>query len=152
MASKDTPKTIILSNAFQIQREAAAGVAIRPGMLVELNAAGAVIPHATAGAGQEGAVAVAIENDLTGRGIDDNYAIGERVRYQFLNDGAKFFGIIAASQNIAFDDALSSNADGTLKEAAATDMVVGYARTVVVTGVGVTARCVVEVAKARGIA
>ena len=150
MSSQDTLKTIVLSSCEGIMREAVAAVAIRPGMIIKLDNTNKAIPDNVAG--QEAQPAVAIENDLTGRGIDDNYAIGERVRYRVLPDGAKFFGIIAASQNIAIGDVLSSNGDGTLKEAAVTDQVVGYARSAVVTGVGVTARCIVEVGYARGIA
>lgn len=150
MASKDTPKTIRLDSCYAPQREGILGGVVTPGMLLNIRSAAAVVAHNEAG--QECQVAVAVENDLVGKGIADNYANGERVRYQILPDGAKFYGLLAASMNIVLGDLLTSNGDGMLKEAGATDFVIGIARTALVTGVGVTGRIAVEVAKGRGIA
>lgn len=150
MASKDTPKTIILSHCYAVQREGKAGGAITPGMLLNIRNVAAVVAHNEAG--QECQCAVAVENDLVGKGIGDNYANGEQIRWLVLGDGERFYGLIAASQNIAVGDLLTSNGDGMLKEAGATDFVIGIARTALVTGVGVTGRVVVEAAKGRGIA
>lgn len=150
MASKDTPKTIRLDSQFGVQREGILGGVVRPGMLLNVRNPAAIVAHNEAG--QECQCAVAIENDLVGKGIDDNYASGERVRYHVLKDGEKFYGIIDESQNIAVGDLLSSSGDGTLKEAAATDFVLGIARSAVVVGAAATGRCIVEVAKGRGIA
>lgn len=151
MASKDTPKTIRLDSQFGVQREGVvSGAVIRPGMLLNIRNQAAIVAHNEAG--QECQAAIAIENDLVGKGIDDTYAIGERLRYQVLKDGERFYGIIDENQNIAIGDLLSSSGDGTLKEAAATDWVIGIARSAVVVGAAATGRCIVEVALGRGIA
>jgi len=150
MASKDTPKTILLGGCHGLQREGKAGGAITPGMLLNIRALAAVVAHNEAG--QECQAAFAIENDFVGKGISDAYANGEQVRYGVLPDGERVYALVAASQNIALGDLLTSNGDGMLKEAGATDFVIGIARSVLVTGVGVTGRIILEIAKGRGIA
>lgn len=150
MASKDTPKTILLSSCYAVQREGKTAGVVRPGMLLNIRNQAAIVAHNEAG--QECQAAVAIENDLVGKGIDDNYANPEQIRYAVLRDGDKFFGIIDENQNIAVGDLLASSGDGTLKEAAVTDFVLGIARSAVVVGAAATGRCIVEVAKGRGIA
>lgn len=150
MASKDTPKTILLSNCYALQREGKTAGVVRPGMLLNIRNQAAIVAHNEAG--QECQVAVAVENDLVGKGIDDNYANPEQIRYVILGDGERFFGIIDENQNIVAGDLLSSSGDGTLREAVNVDFVIGIARTGAVTGAAATARIVVEVAKGRGIA
>lgn len=151
MNSATDIKTILLSDTAVNgpQHEAKAAATITPGMLVEIDSNGELIPHGTSG--QEGQAAVAIENDLTGRGIDDDYSSGDQVRYHVLPDGARFNGIILDGEDIAVGDALASNGDGKLKEAANTDFVVGYARAASAPS-GSDGRASVEVAKGRGIA
>lgn len=150
MTSATEPKTILISTCGGIKREGKAGGAITPGMLLNIRNPAAIVAHNEAG--QECQVAVAVEYDLTGRNITQAYALNDQVMYHVLPDGDRFYGIIAASQNIAIGDLLTSNGAGQLVEAAATDFVIGIARQAVVTGVGVTARCIVEAAKGRGIA
>lgn len=150
MPSSTTPKTIRLDSQYAICREGKAGGAIRPGMLLNIRDLAAVVAHNEAG--QECQVAIAVENDFVGKGIDDNYAAGEQVRFEVLPDGARFYGIIDENQNVVVGSLLSSSGDGTLKIAAATDFVIGIAREAVVVGAAATARCVVEAAKGRGIA
>lgn len=149
MSSATEPKTIILTGCGA-RKEGKANGAITPGMLLNIRNVAAIVAHNEAG--QECQVAVAKEYDLTGRNITQAYAAADQVLYDVLNDGDRFYGLLAASQNIVVGDLLTSNGDGMLKEAGATDFVIGIARTALVTGVGVTGRLVVEVAKGRGIA
>lgn len=151
MTSATDPKTIDLSQTgYCIQREAAAGQVITPGALVEVAADGDVDFVLE---GQEAAPAFAVENDLTGKGIDDDYAVGDQVRYKIFNQGERVYALIADGEDIDFGDRLTSNGDGTLKEAGNTDFVI--ARSVNSANVapsGETARCQVEVMTGRGIA
>lgn len=150
MPSNTDPKTIRLDSCYAPQREGKTAGVVTPGMLLNIRNQAAIVAHNEAG--QECQVAIAVENDLVGKGILDNYANGEQIRYQILPDGAKFYGIIDENQNIAVGDLLSSSGDGTLKEAAVTDFVIGIARSAIVVGAAATGRCIVEVAKGRGIA
>lgn len=149
MTSATDPKTIILTGCGA-RKEGKAGGAITPGMLLNVRNVAALVAHNDAG--QECQAAIAKEYDLTGRTITQAYANGDQVLYDVLNDGDRFYGLLAASQNIAIGDLVTSNGDGMLKEAGATDFVIGIARTALVTGVGVTGRLIVEVALGRGIA
>lgn len=149
MTSATEAKTILIGGCG-IQREAKAAAIIRPGHLVALNATLELIPHGEAG--QEAQSAFAVEYDLTGRGIADNYAIGDQVVYHILPEGSRVNALIAANVTTALNSKLSSNGDGTLKLAAATDEVLAIARAVVVGEVGVVKRCIVEVVRGRGIA
>lgn len=124
MTSATTPKTVDLGGEG-IQREAIANAAITPGMLVTLDASGEIGPHASAG--QEGALGYAKEYDLTGRGIDDAYANGDQVIYKIPAEGSAVYAILATGENVARNAVLTSNGDGRLKAAGATDMVYAIA-------------------------
>lgn len=147
MTSATEPKTISLGGNTK-QREAIAGGAITPGMLLALNSSAQVIAHNLSG--QEGVVGYAVEYDLTGRGISDAYAQGDQVIYRPLEDGDVFYGIVVDGQDISVGEALASDGTGKLKSAAATDMVYGYALDAVSPS-GSDARCRVQVARGRGI-
>lgn len=149
MTSATAPKTIDLGGMC-IRREGVAAAAITPGHLVGVDANGEISKSHVLD-GQEGAPAFALEYDLTGMGIDDDYADGDQVLYGIFPNGSKLYALIADGEDIAVGDKLASNGDGTLKEAGATDFVVAEAREAVVTS-GAVARCIVEVAAGRGIA
>lgn len=148
MTSATAPKTIDLGGQ-SVQREGIAGGAITPGMLVTVNSSGEVVVHGTAG--QEGARGFAVEYDLAGRGIDDDYAQGDQVVYRTPAEGSRFYGILASGQNVSRGAALTSNGDGRLKAAGDTDFVEGYAAEAVDASGG-AARIRVDVHKGRGIA
>lgn len=143
MTTETEPKTIHLAGNYQ-QKEGKAGATVTPGMLVERNASEEVIPHATAGGSAQ--PAFAREFDLTGRGIDDDYASGDRVIYMVEYEGSEVYAIIADGEDIDYDDPLTSNGDGALREAAAGEPVVARSRNSDnVAPSGSTARCIVEV-------
>jgi hypothetical protein len=148
MNSATTPKTIRLGGCG-IQREAVAAVAITPGMLVAINGDGEAIPHATAD--QETQPAFAVEYALTGRGIDDAYAIGDNVIYEVLPQGAMVYATLAANQTITKGEKLTSDGAGRLKTAADTSFVIAEAREDVTT-TGDPGRVKCEVLTGRGIA
>lgn len=145
MTSATDPKTIRLAG-HGCRKEAIAGGTITPGMLLAYTAAGAIVAHAQAG--DNAMPYFALEYDLTGRDIDDNYAEDDQVLFEAGYPGAQYYAIIADNENIAFDDPLTSNGDGTLREAVAGEHVVARSRSLdAVAPSGSTARCPVEVAQ-----
>jgi len=148
MTSATTPKTIRLGGCG-IQREGVAADAITPGMLVVKNSDGEVIPHDVAD--QEGQPAFAVEYDLTGRGIDDDYADGDNVIYDVFPQGAMVYAALAASQTISEGDKLTSDGAGRLKAASDTSFVYAEAREDVTT-TGSPGRVKCEIMTGRGIA
>lgn len=115
MASPDNPKTIELYGQG-CQHEGEAAAAVTPGHLVERDANGEIAVHSTAGGG--GNPHFANEYDLTGRGIDDDYADGDQIIFTTYAPGSSVFALVAAAAPaIAVGDFLVSDGDGTLKKA-----------------------------------
>lgn len=141
MTSATTPKTINIAG-MGCPKEGIAGATITPGMLLAYNAAGAVIPHGQAG--DNAMPYFAKEYDLTGRGIDDNYAADSQVLFEAFYVGAQVYAIIQDGETVLFDSPLTSNGDGTLRVAVAGEIVIAYAREAV-SPVGANGRCIVEV-------
>lgn len=152
MASS-TPNTIILKGNGCRKEGDAAGT-ITPGHLVQFDSSGDIVVHATAAGTARKAFAV--ENDLIGNGIGDNYTSGDRVQYNVFESGAEVYALVAASATaVTIGAALESAGDGTLRiqtTDAATDdtqrnSVVAYALEAVDNSGGATpARIKVEVA------
>jgi len=146
-----TPNTIILKGDG-IRKEADAAGTITPGHLVEFDASGDLVVHATAGGNARKAFAV--ENDLIGNGITDNYVSGDRVQYNVFRSGDEVYALVpAGAAAIAIEAALESAGDGTLVNVGTatatggTDIVVAYALEAVDnSGGGTAARIKVEVA------
>jgi pantothenate kinase type III len=95
------------------QEEALAGGTITPGMLIELNSAGAVIAHNSEGAIAERAFA--IEDALQGKTVSDNYSSGALVTYILPTKGACVNALLKDAYNYAIGDLLVSAGDGKLK-------------------------------------
>lgn len=89
--------------------------AVKPGFLIELNSTDLLIPAATAGKLKERAVA--IEDSLRGKSVNDAYATGDLIRYLFMAPGTECYLILKAGQNAAEGADLTSNGDGTVKVA-----------------------------------
>ncbi len=152
MASDTTPKTVHLKGDG-LDKEAAAIAAITPGDLIEFNSTGVRRHSVAAGNARK---AFALEADYVGKGIDDNYAIGDRVLYKVYENGGEVYARVAAAATaITKGAALESAGDGTVRistAAAATsnlqrDGIVGYALEAVDnSGGGSAVRIRVEVA------
>ena len=125
MTSANTPKTIRLAG-MGCSKEGIAGGAITPGMLLAYTALATIVAHSQAG--DNAMPYFALEYDLTGRGIDDDYAADDQVLFEAGYPGAEYYALIADGETITFDDPLTSNGDGTLREAAAGEHIVAYAR------------------------
>ena len=106
--------TIKIKRYLDIVEERPCGsTAITPGMLVELEAAGTVKPHASADAAVE--KAFALEDELQGKSIADNYVAGNPVQIWFANAGEVVYGIMDSGVTPAVGSFVQSNGDGKLK-------------------------------------
>jgi len=99
-----------------VQKEALASGTVSPGMLVEITnaAVDTVKAHATAGGNAQ--TAFALEDDLQGNGIDDNYASDARVLYAIFGRGDEVLALINDGENIAKGDLLESAGNGKLRK------------------------------------
>jgi hypothetical protein len=126
---KVTPRAILLKGKERsVMKELIANGAITPGMLLSLNSSGKLIPH---GVPVQSAMSWwADMYDLTGKGIDDNYAANDWVQSWLVPPGSEINALIpAAASPIVIGDLLVSNGNGMLKKivTAASDFVVGVA-------------------------
>lgn len=126
MTSSTTPKCILLRGNPQ-QKEALAGEAnIKPGMLLELTSAGAVVSHNSV-SDQKGALRIAREAEYTGASIDDTYDSGDVVPYYVAKPGDVFYALLQAGEDVAIGAKLQSAADGTLEAQTSTNPTVAIA-------------------------
>jgi hypothetical protein len=109
-----TPHTILLKGRG-IRKEAVAGGTITPGHLLTINSSGKLVVHATAKG--KAAPLFAVENDLEGKEIDDNYVANDFVQSEYLYCGMEAYALVAAgASSIAVGDLLESAGDGTLRK------------------------------------
>jgi hypothetical protein len=88
---------------------------ITPGMVVEVRSDGKVQPHS----GQDENVIpiIALEDELQGKTIADNYAATDPVQCWIPARGDEAYAILKHGQNVARGAWLTSNGDGKLKAA-----------------------------------
>lgn len=120
-----TFKTVKIKRYTNVVNEFVASAAIIPGALVELISTGQVRNHATAA----GYVApmVAVEDELQGKGINDNYAAGDVVQCWSPNHGDEAYLLLADEETIVIGDLLMSDGFGKVKKRTSTNPVVGVA-------------------------
>lgn len=125
MTSATTPKVIELYGHC-IQNEATVTDAVvTPGMLVTRTATG-VRPHNVAG--ETATPSFAVEYGMTGRDIDDNYAIGDNCVYKTFQPGSGVYALAhAGGAAIAANAYLMSAGDGTLELASTDDVAIAQA-------------------------
>jgi hypothetical protein len=105
-------KTIKLKKYLDIIEEYVANASITPGMLIELMSTNKVRAHATSGGNV--LPMFALEDELQGKDIDDNYAAGDVVQCWIAQRGEIVQAILADGQNVAIGDLLMSNGAGYL--------------------------------------
>lgn len=107
-------KTIKLKKYVDIVIEKVANAAITPGMMVEPMTTDKVRAHATA---EGNAVPMfALEDELQGNGIDDDYSADDQVQIWIPQRGEEVFAILADGYDVDIGDFLASNGDGYLRE------------------------------------
>ena len=107
-----TTRTIVVKGSG-IRKEAEAAGVIVPGHILELTSTGTV--QAVSAADDHVQMRVAVENEVIGNGVDDNYASGDWVLFEVLERGAEFYAVVAAgAAAITWGDFLNVKADGTV--------------------------------------
>ena len=107
--------TIKLKKYSDVIEEFVAASVIKPGALVTLNADGKVIPH-----NLDGGNAIpmfALEDELQGKTIEDEYATGDPVQVWVAGRGDIVYALANSGATINVGDFLVSAGDGTLKPA-----------------------------------
>lgn len=120
----ETPKRIHLRGSG-IHEEARAAGTIKPGHLVKRDSNGKSVVHDSAGG--EAEKAFALEDALQGKTIDDSYSSDDLVAILIAQPGDIVYAWLAGGENAANGANLTSNADGTLKVATGSDIVIGVA-------------------------
>lgn len=121
--------TIVLKQGVT-RREFVAGGTITPGHMCKFNSSNEVVVHATAGG--YGLPMFAIEDELQGKIITDNYAATNRVQLFIAQRGDEVQALLKANENVVIGDPLESAGDGTLQKHVAntadiyTSAIVGY--------------------------
>lgn len=106
--------TIKLKKYADIINEYDAGGTIKPGHLLALNSDNAVVVDSSAGVGNS--KMFALEDELQGKGIDDNYVSGDKVQVWNTIPGEEVYALLADGEDVAVGDKLVSAGDGTLKK------------------------------------
>ena len=117
-------ETILLSTGTYdwkyLERNSAAATAIKPGTMMQRNAADAFIPFPTVGG--VGVNYVAREDSLQGKTIDDAYAAGNPVFAAVPVPGAVAQVLLTFGVAYAIGDILIHAGDGSLKKTALTPL------------------------------
>lgn len=112
-----TAHTVLLKGRG-VQKEAAAGGAITPGMLINYTTSSTVVVHASADA--NAVPMFALENEDVGKDLNSAYASGEQTRFILPERGAEIYALLPASAAaVVVGDLLASNGAGYLKKTAA---------------------------------
>lgn len=135
--------TVKVKKYSDVIEELVAGGTITPGMLLDISATNTV----TAATGAGTLPVFALEDELQGKGIDNNYASGDPVQCWIPYRGDVVNAILKAGKKTAIGTPVASNGDGKLKQAGSSDTPIGFAVTAVdLTGSGATdARVLVRI-------
>lgn len=106
--------TIKLKKYLDIIEEYKAHEVITPGELLELNSDKEVLPHATAGGNV--LAMFALEDELQGKDIDDDYVTGDQVQVWVTVRGEEVYAILKDGENVSIGDFLESAGDGLLQK------------------------------------
>ncbi len=107
--------TIVLKQFGEmVKEELEANAAITPGMLIEEMTTGKVRKHASANGSAK--AMFALEDELQGKDIDEDYAAGDRVACWHPRRGDQVYALLADGENVAINDLLASNGDGFLQK------------------------------------
>jgi hypothetical protein len=106
--------TIKVKKYSDIIEEYTAVAAITPGMLVELTSANKVQAHS--GASKEALPMFAIEDELQGGGVLDDYAAGAQVQVWIPNRGDIVLAILNDGENVVIGDWVDSAGNGCVRK------------------------------------
>lgn len=136
-------KAVVLKGDF-VRKEAVASEAITPGHLIEFGGSNDVQKQSSA-AEADAAKTWALENDLVGDDLDDDYASGDTVQYAVFDPGSELQALLAHGENVSEGDALEADGNGAL-QAHSSGRVLAFAREDLNNTSGSESRIDVEVA------
>ena len=110
--------TIKLIKYSDVIREHVAHAAIIPGALLSLNSDNEVLNHATAG-GNVVPIMFALEDELQGKGINDNYAAGDQVQVWLPKAGDVVYALLNDDDTFSIGDLVESDGYGKVRVHAA---------------------------------
>jgi hypothetical protein len=116
--TRNNPNTVFLGggdNRPIIVNDLTAKEVITPGMLIERNNTAGVIRWQKATVDLDGPPAVALDQPMLNKGVDDDYGIADLVYCAVLRKGETAWMLIASGQNVAAGNTLGSAGGGTLK-------------------------------------
>lgn len=114
--SRYNPNTIYLGGERVQVGDLAVSEEVIPGHLLErFNNAGVIRWRKHASAGGGGPVAVATDQSMLNKGVDDVYAAGDLAEVSVLQSGGTAWMFIASGQNITAGTKLESAGNGTLR-------------------------------------
>ena len=105
--------SIIIKDWASVRVEESAAAAITPGQFMTRDTNGDFIPHDTAGV--DGPVLVALEDEMQGNTIEDDYASGDRVDTWVPRPGAQVLAKVLSGFSPAVGDLLQISASGNLE-------------------------------------
>jgi len=105
--------TIKVKKYSDVVEEITAGGTITPGMLIELDSNGEVIAHN--GEDEPVLPMFALEDELQGNDIDDDYSEDDKVQVWIPYRGDKVYALLATGEDASIGEFLTSNGDGCLK-------------------------------------
>lgn len=97
-----------------VRKEYVAGGTITPGMLIKLGSAGTVTAHNDASGNAQ--KLFALEDELQGKEISQNYSSADQVLCGVFGRGDEVNAILATSQTIVIGDLLESAGNGYLQK------------------------------------
>ena len=122
--------TIKLKRYVDIVNEyVATAVAITPGYLLELTSAGTVQAHSTAAG--NAARYIALEDELQGKAITDDYAVSVPIQVWMAVPGEEAYMLLANGQTAVIGSLLESAGDGTLNVHSADSTGIYYPKQIV---------------------
>lgn len=114
--TRQDPNTIWLGGHRDQIGDMAAKAEVTPGHLVErVNTAGVWQWQKHSTAAGSGSPAVATEQSMLNKGVDDVYAAGDLMEVSIGKSGTNFWMFIPSGQNISYGAKLESAGDGTLR-------------------------------------
>ena len=122
--------TVILRNRSDCFEEKTAAGTITPGMLVALGSADTVTAHNSAG--MNVLPRFAVEDEYQGKGIDDNYSSGDKVKLWIPQRGDQVNALLLDGETVVIGDYVQSGGGGrVMKFVAGSAAVVEYPASII---------------------
>ena|SRR5690242_14753501 len=114
--TRNDPNTVFLGGTRTQIGDLAVSEAVTPGHLVErFNSSGVIRWRKSTGNGTNKPPAVATDQSMLNKGVDDAYAAGDLAEVSILHPGGTAWMFIASGQNVSAGNLLGDAGDGTLK-------------------------------------